>query len=250
MKKKLIILINVFLFISCQADVLKKNKVIRKNHNYKKQLGEKYMQGEKNRLIFLINSLVELNNKAIDNSFEKFKSEPSNQYNLPFKNVSWATLNKTLADDIEKSKMARRCLYAVLDYNERELQELGLILNSNVSCIKKIANKIMQNAGIEFQFRFEAIMRLLLAKKNNLMLLDISDLKRIKICIENFLALRTTFRECVKQLLNDYSGNKESIKSENNKLKDYLNKTFSNILLSMDRDPINLEQEIRNIIVI
>ncbi|WP_234925890.1 virulence associated lipoprotein, partial [Borreliella valaisiana] len=83
-----------------------------------------------------------------------------------------------------------------------------------------------------------------------LMLLDISDLKRIKICIENFLALRTTFRECVKQLLNDYSGNKESIKSENNKLKDYLNKTFSNILLSMDRDPINLEQEIRNIIVI
>ncbi len=165
MKKKLIILINVFLFISCQADVLKGNKVIRKNHNYKKQLGKKYMQGEKNRLIFLINSLVELNNKAIDNSFEKFKSEPSNQYNLPFKNVSWATLNKTLADDIEKSKMARRCLYAVLDYNERELQELGLILNSNVSCIKKIANKIMQNAGIEFQFRFEAIMRLLLAKK-------------------------------------------------------------------------------------
>lgn len=146
--------------------------------------------------------------------------------------------------------MARRCLYAVLDYNERELQELGLILNSNVSCIKKIANKIMQNAGIEFQFRFEAIMRLLLAKKNNLMLLDISDLKRIKICIENFLALRTTFRECVKQLLNDYSGNKESIKSENSKLKDHLNKTFSNVLLSMDRDPINLEQEIRNIIVI
>ncbi len=54
-------------------------------------------------------------------------------------------------------------------------------------------------------------MRLLLAKKNNLMLLDISNLKRIKICIENFLALRTTFRECVKQLLNDYSSNKESI---------------------------------------
>lgn len=123
------------------------------------------MQGEKDRLIFLINSLIELNNKAIDNSFEKFQSEPSNQYNIPFKNVSWATLNKTLADDIEESKMARRCLYAVLDYNERELQELGLILNSNVCCIKKIANKIMQNAGIEFQFRFEAIMRLLLAKK-------------------------------------------------------------------------------------
>lgn len=109
----MIILINVFLFISCQADVLKENKVIRKNHNYKKQLGEKYMQGEKDRLIILINSLIELNNKAIDNSFEKFQSEPSNQYNIPFKNVSWATLNKTLADDIEESKMARRCLYAV-----------------------------------------------------------------------------------------------------------------------------------------
>lgn len=141
-------------------------------------------------------------------------------------------------------------MYAVLDYNERGLQELGLILNSNVYCIKKIANKIMQNAGIEFQFSFEAIMRLLLAKKNNLMLLDISDLKRIKICIENFLTLITTFRECVKQLLNDYSRNKESIKSGNSKLKDYLNKTFSNVLLSMDRYPINLEQEIRNIIVI
>lgn len=33
-------------------------------------------------------------------------------------------------------------------------------------------------------------------------------------------------------------------------MQDYLNKTFSNVLLNMDRDPINLEQEIRNIIVI
>lgn len=69
MKKKLIILINIFLFISCQADVLKENKVVSKNHNYKKQLkeeygqkgknynykkqlDEKYMQGEKDRFIF------------------------------------------------------------------------------------------------------------------------------------------------------------------------------------------------------
>lgn len=90
------------LFISCQADVLKENKVVSKNHNYKKQLKEEYGQKGKNYnykkqlgenickekridLYFLINSLVELNNKAIDNSFEKFKSERSNQYNLPFK---------------------------------------------------------------------------------------------------------------------------------------------------------------------
>ncbi|ABH02288.1 hypothetical protein BAPKO_3032 (plasmid) [Borreliella afzelii PKo] len=247
--KKIILLINIFLFISCQADVLKKNKII-KSHNDKKQSRKEHVQGEKDRLIFLINSLVEFNNKAIDNSFEKFKSEPSNQYNLPFKNISWSVLKKTLADDVEQSKMARRCLYAVLDYNESELQELGLILNSNVSSIKNIANKIMQNVGIEFQFRFEAIMRLLLAKKNNLILLNIPNLKRLKTCLEDFLALRTTFRGCVKQLLNDYSSNKEFIKSENNKLGDYLNKTFSNIILSINRDPINLEQEIRNIIVI
>ncbi|MCD2379231.1 complement regulator-acquiring protein, partial [Borreliella burgdorferi] len=170
------------------------------------------MRGEKNELLSWINNFVEVNNKAIDNSFEKFKSEPSNQYNLPFKNVSWYTLRKTLADNVEESKKARGCLYAVLDYNESELKELGLILNSNLHSIKKIANKIMQNAGIEFQFRFEAIMRLLLDKKNNLMLLNIPDLKRIKICLENFLSLRTTFRELVKQLLNDYNSNKESIK--------------------------------------
>ncbi len=58
------------------------------------------------------------------------------------------------------------------------------------------------------------------------MLLNIPDLKRIKICLENFLSLRTTFRELVKQLLNDYNSNKESIKSENIKLGDYLNKAF------------------------
>lgn len=69
----MIILINIFLFISCQADVLKENKVVSKNHNYKKQLGEKYMQGEKDRLLFLINSLIELNNKAIDNYFENIQ---------------------------------------------------------------------------------------------------------------------------------------------------------------------------------
>ncbi|MCS2181970.1 CRASP family complement regulator-acquiring lipoprotein [Borreliella burgdorferi] len=123
------------------------------------------MRGEKNELLSWINNFVKVNNKAIDNSFEKFKSEPSNQYNLPFKNVSWYTLRKTLADNLEESKKARGCLYAVLDYNESELKKLGLILNSNVHSIKKIANKIMQNAGIEFQFRFEAIMRLLLDKK-------------------------------------------------------------------------------------
>ncbi|WP_236843831.1 virulence associated lipoprotein, partial [Borreliella burgdorferi] len=110
--------------------------------------------------------------------------------------------------------------------------------------------KIMQNAGIEFQFRFEAIIKLLLDKKSNLMLLDIPNLKRIKICLENFLALKTTFRELVKQLLNDYSNNKEFIKSENSKLGDYLNKAFSDIVLSMNKNPINLEQEIRNILFI
>ncbi|MCD2375500.1 virulence associated lipoprotein [Borreliella burgdorferi] len=130
------------------------------------------------------------------------------------------------------------------------MKDLGLILNSGISSIKKIANKIMQNADIEFQFRFEAIIKLLLDKKSNLMLLDIPNLKRIKICLENFLALRTTFRELVKQLLNDYSNNKEFIKSENSKLGDYLNKAFSDIVLSMNKNPINLEQEIRNIIVI
>ncbi|WP_418905936.1 complement regulator-acquiring protein [Borreliella carolinensis] len=249
MKKKLILLINIFLFISCQNDGLNKNKVS-KNHNYKKQLGKKYVRGERDKLLSWINNFVEVNNKAIDNSFEKFKSEPSNQYNIPFKNVSWYVLKKTLADDVEESKKARRCLYAVLDYNESELKELGLILNSNVHSIKKIANKIMQNVGIEFQFRFEAIMKLLLDKKSNLMLLDIPNLKRIKICLENFLTLRTTFRKLVKQLLNDYSSNKGSIKSENSKLGDYLNKAFSDIVLSMDKNPINLEQEIRNIIVI
>ncbi len=247
--KKINIINQYFLFISCQNDGLNKNKAS-KNHNYKKQLGKKYVRGEKNELLSWINNFVEVNNKAIDNSFEKFKSEPSNQYNLPFKNVSWYTLRKTLADNVEESKKARGCLYAVLDYNESELKELGLILNSNVHSIKKIANKIMQNAGIEFQFRFEAIMRLLLDKKNNLMLLNIPDLKRIKICLENFLSLRTTFRELVKQLLNDYNSNKESIKSENIKLGDYLNKAFSDIVLSMDKNPINLEKEIRNIIVI
>ncbi|ACN53194.1 complement regulator-acquiring protein (plasmid) [Borreliella spielmanii] len=249
MKKKMMLLISIILFISCQADLLKKNK-ISKNYNDKQQPREEYVQGEKDRLLFLINSLIEFNNKAIDNSFEKFKNEPSNQYNFPFKNISWAVLKKTLADDAEQSKMARRCLYAVLDYNESELQELGLILNSNVSNIKNVANKIMQIAGIEFQFRFEAIMKLLLAKKDNLMLLDIPDLKRIRICLEDFLALRATFRGCVKQLLNDYSINKEFIKFKNSKLGDYLNKTFSNIILRMSKDPINLEQEIRNIIVI
>ncbi|MBB6213834.1 hypothetical protein HNP67_001329 [Borreliella californiensis] len=141
-------------------------------------------------------------------------------------------------------------MYAVLDCNESELKELGLILNSDIHSIKKIANKIMQNVDIEFQFRFEAVIKLLLNKKSNLMLLDIPNLKRIKICLENFLALRTTFRELVKQLLNDYSSNKKSIKSENSKLGDYLNKAFSDIVLSMDKNPINLEQEIRNIIVI
>ncbi|ACN92686.1 virulence associated lipoprotein (plasmid) [Borreliella burgdorferi] len=130
------------------------------------------------------------------------------------------------------------------------MKDLGLILNSGISSIKKIANKIMQNADIEFQFRFEAIIKLLLDKKSNLMLLDIPNLKRIKICLENFLALRTTFRELVKQLLNDYSNNKEFIKSENSKLGDYLNKAFSDIVLSINKNPINLEQEIRNIIVI
>ncbi len=94
MKKKLILLINIFLFISCQNDGLNKNKAS-KNHNYKKQLGKKYVRGEKNELLSWINNFVEVNNKAIDNSFEKFKSEPSNQYNLPFKNVSWYTLRKT-----------------------------------------------------------------------------------------------------------------------------------------------------------
>ncbi|OJH14613.1 hypothetical protein ER70_07705 (plasmid) [Borreliella bissettiae] len=208
------------------------------------------MRRKRDKLLSWINNFVEVNNKAIDNSFEKFKSEPSNQYNLPFKNVSWHVLKKTLADDVEESKKARRCLYAVLDYNESELKELELILNSDVHSIDKIANKIMQNAGIEFQFRFEAIMKLLLDKKSNLMLLDIPDLKRIKICLENFLSLRTTFRELVKQLLNDYSSNKKSIKSENSKLGDYLNKAFSDIVLSMYKNPINLEQGIRNIIVI
>ncbi|MCD2371763.1 virulence associated lipoprotein [Borreliella burgdorferi] len=130
------------------------------------------------------------------------------------------------------------------------MKDLGLILNSGISSIKKIANKIMQNADIEFQFRFETIIKLLLDKKSNLMLLDIPNLKRIKICLENFLALRTTFRELVKQLLNDYSNNKEFIKSENSKLGDYLNKAFSDIVLSMNKNPINLEQGIRNIIVI
>ncbi|QXG44741.1 virulence associated lipoprotein [Borreliella burgdorferi] len=130
------------------------------------------------------------------------------------------------------------------------MKDLGLILNSGISSIKKIANKIMQNAGIEFQFRFEAIIKLLLDKKSNLMLLDIPNLKRIKICLENFLALKTTFRELVKQLLNDYSNNKEFIKSENSKLGDYLNKAFSDIVLSMNKNPINLEQEIRNILFI
>lgn len=62
------------------------------------------MRGEKNELLSWINNFVEVNNKAIDNSFEKFKSEPSNQYNLPFKNVSWYTLRKTLADNVEESK--------------------------------------------------------------------------------------------------------------------------------------------------
>ncbi|WP_418457328.1 CRASP family complement regulator-acquiring lipoprotein [Borreliella burgdorferi] len=76
------------------------------------------MRGEKNELLSWINNFVKVNNKAIDNSFEKFKSEPSNQYNLPFKNVSWYTLRKTLADNVEESKKARGCLYAVLDYNE------------------------------------------------------------------------------------------------------------------------------------
>nr|WP_277921538.1 complement regulator-acquiring protein [Borreliella bissettiae] len=235
--------------MSCQNDGLNKNKVS-KNHNYKKQLGKKYVRRKRDKLLSWINNFVEVNNKAIDNSFEKFKSEPSNQYNLPFKNVSWHVLKKTLADDVEESKKARRCLYAVLDYNESELKELELILNSDVHSIDKIANKIMQNAGIEFQFRFEAIMKLLLDKKSNLMLLDIPDLKRIKICLENFLSLRTTFRELVKQLLNDYSSNKKSIKSENSKLGDYLNKAFSDIVLSMYKNPINLEQGIRNIIVI
>ncbi|ACN92328.1 putative antigen, P35 (plasmid) [Borreliella burgdorferi 94a] len=130
------------------------------------------------------------------------------------------------------------------------MKDLGLILNSGISSIKKIANKIMQNAGIEFQFRFEAIIKLLLDKKSNLMLLDIPNLKRIKICLENFLALKTTFRELVKQLLNDYSNNKEFIKSANSKLGDYLNKAFSDIVLSMNKNPINLEQEIRNILFI
>ncbi|ACO38540.1 conserved hypothetical protein (plasmid) [Borreliella burgdorferi 29805] len=50
-------------------------------------------------------------------SFEKFKSEPSNQYNFPFKNVSWAVLKKTLADNAKEFKISRRCLYTVLDYN-------------------------------------------------------------------------------------------------------------------------------------
>ncbi|AEL19531.1 putative antigen, P35 (plasmid) [Borreliella bissettiae DN127] len=123
------------------------------------------MRRKRDKLLSWINNFVEVNNKAIDNSFEKFKSEASNQYNLPFKNVSWYTLKKTLADDVEESKKARRCLYAVLDYNKSELKELGLILNSDVHSIKKIANKIMQNVGIEFQFRFEAVIKLLLDKK-------------------------------------------------------------------------------------
>ncbi|SCW39505.1 hypothetical protein SAMN02983004_00915 [Borreliella japonica] len=79
-------MINIFLFILCQTDVLKKNKVS-KNHNYKKQTEKENVQGEKDKLISLINSLVEFNNKEIDDSFEKFKNEPSNPYNLPFKNI-------------------------------------------------------------------------------------------------------------------------------------------------------------------
>ncbi|WP_407928737.1 CRASP family complement regulator-acquiring lipoprotein [Borreliella americana] len=54
--------------------------------------------------------------------------------------------------------------------------------------------------------------------KNNLILLNIPNLKRIKIRLKNFLDFRTTFRKCMKQLLNDYSSNKESIKFENSKL--------------------------------
>ncbi|SCW39540.1 lipoprotein [Borreliella japonica] len=54
------------------------------------------------------------------------------------------------------------------------------------------------------------------------MLLNIPDLKRLKICLEDFLALRTIRRERVKQLSNDYSSDKESIKSEKCKLGDYL----------------------------
>ncbi|WP_146125044.1 CRASP family complement regulator-acquiring lipoprotein [Borreliella burgdorferi] len=69
-------------------------------------------------------------------------------------------------------------------------------------------------------------------------------------CFKNFLTLRTAFKGLVKRLLNDYSSNKDFIKPENSKLGDYLNKVFSEVILSMDKNPINLEQEIRNIIVI
>ncbi len=60
-------------------------------------------------------------------------------YNITFRNISWFVLKKKLADDVEKSKITKRCFYSVLDCNENELQELGLVLNSNVSSIKKIA---------------------------------------------------------------------------------------------------------------
>ncbi|WP_325064387.1 virulence associated lipoprotein [Borreliella bavariensis] len=181
----------------------------------------------KNTLLDDLKNLIETARADREKYVKKIEEEPADQYGiLAFKELYWSTSpNEDISDNTERSKRYRKYIYCTLnaiDTNKlKELSEIILLSGQTENLLeifKELGNAI------------EDVIVSLYSKKDTLNELEILDLENIKNSFEKLLSTRTVVSEMINQLLLDYKDDKDSIKTNNTKLKFHVHTLLKQII--------------------
>ncbi|MCD2401681.1 virulence associated lipoprotein [Borreliella bissettiae] len=182
----------------------------------------------KNTPIEDLRNLIETANIDREKYVKKLEEEPLDQYGiLAFKKLVWVgnLSGEKIADNSEKSKRYRKCIYATLnaiDTNKlKELSEI-IILSEQTQSLFNIFNG--------FGSAIDDVIVYLYSKKNTIDKLDTLDLEKLKNSFEKLLSTKTIVSEMLNQLLLDYQNNKNLIKTNSTKLKSHVIELYKELI--------------------
>ncbi|WP_418456608.1 virulence associated lipoprotein [Borreliella lusitaniae] len=248
MKYHILVYIFVFLFLNAcntdfntnQKDVespsgTKESKPSTKSHpNQEEDLNKK------NILLNDLKNLIELANKHKEKYIKKMSEEPSDQYGLPFDQLTWGAGTEDVSSNTERSQRFRRHTYTVLStIDTAELKELSNILDTSKKL--HIFNHFSTLGGV-----LDIVTDHLYPKKDALDKLDASDLEEVKNNLEKILSTINTVSEMIKKLILDYKNNENPIKTDNTKLESHVN-TLYNQIQEKAIEAENLQNKIKSI---
>ncbi|WP_434757053.1 complement regulator-acquiring protein (plasmid) [Borrelia puertoricensis] len=175
-----------------------------------------------------VTALIEKDKKNIQNN------EPEDQFGMKngiFKIVIGNPSQKAYNDP--ESQSNRRQFYSSLNYDKIKIRKLGIILNQITSDdINRGQLHIdITNAGRAYsQFLFERVIDKIKDIQDKLYSLGFKDLKTIKIKFDEIEKLKLLWKNTADNIINDYDDNANGIKTDSQKLIEYIREKYGNIL--------------------